>query len=155
MIIDKLENAKFYYGLGEKFQKAFEFLKITNLKDMPNGRYEIDKDEIYIALQDYNTKIESEGKFEAHKDYIDIQFIVTGEEKLGFGNIEHFSPTTEYNKEKDIIFLENNETENHFVYAKENDFVIFAPQDAHMPCISVDKPTYVKKAVVKIKVKNS
>ena len=152
MIIDKLENACFYYGFGDKFEKAFEFLKETNLKEMENGRYEIDGDEIYVALQDYNTKPEVDGKFEAHKEYIDIQFIVTGEEKLGYGNIEHYTPTTEYDKEKDIVFLKNKEKENHFVYAKENDFVIFAPQDAHMPCISIDKSTYVKKAVVKIKI---
>ena len=152
MIINKLENAKFYYGLGEKFQKAFDFLQKTNLKDMENGRYEIDGNEIYVALQDYNTKLESEGKFEAHKDYIDIQFIVTGSEKLGYGDIEHYSPITEYDKEKDIVFLANKEKENHFVFAKENDFVIFAPQDAHMPCISINESTYVKKAVVKIKV---
>ena len=152
MIIDKLENAQFYYGFGEKFQKAFEFLQRTDLKNMGNGRYEIDGNDIYVALQDYNTKSESEGKFEAHKEYIDIQFIVTGSEKLGYGDIEHYSPITEYDKEKDIVFLANKEKENHFVFAKENDFVIFAPQDAHMPCISINESTYVKKAVVKIKV---
>lgn len=152
MIIDKLENAQFYYGFGEKFQKAFEFLKETNLKDMENGRYEIDGDEIYVALQDYNTKPESEGKFEAHKDYIDIQFIVSGTEKLGYGNIEHYSPITEYDKEKDIVFLNNLESQNHFVFAKENDFVVFTPQDAHMPCILINDSAYVKKAVVKIKI---
>ena len=40
MIIDKIENAKNYYGLGEKFQKAFEYLKSNDLENMENGKYE-------------------------------------------------------------------------------------------------------------------
>ena len=152
MIIDRLENASFYYGFGEKFEKSFEFLKKSNLKELENGRYEIDGDKIYVSVQDYNTKYEQEGKFEAHKDYIDIQFIIIGEEKLGYENINNCSSITNYDKEKDIVFLKNNLPCNHFVYAKEGDFLIFMPQDAHMPCIAIDEPSYVKKAVVKIKI---
>ena len=153
MIIDKLENAHFYYGFGDKFEKAFKFLNETNLKEIPNGRYEIDGDKIYVSVQDYNTKPESEGKFEAHKDYIDIQFIIIGEEKLGYENINNCSDITDYDKEKDIVFLKNDSSKIHFAYAKEGDFLVFMPQDAHMPCIAIDdKPSYVKKAVVKIKI---
>ena len=151
MIIDKLENAEFYYGLGEKYKKAFEFLKITDMKNIENGKYEIEGNDIFVSVQDYQTKSENESDFEAHKKYTDIQFIITGEEKLGYGNIKNFSPITQFNEEKDIVFLRNNETKNEFVIAKENYFLIFAPQDAHMPCISIDESTYVKKAVVKIK----
>lgn len=151
MIIDKLENAEFYYGLGEKYKKAFEFLKNTDMKNLENGKHEIDSDEIFIAVQDYQTKSEYDAEFEAHKKYTDIQFIITGEEKLGYGNIENFSETTDFDEEKDIVFLKNNEPKNEFAIAKENYFLIFTPQDAHMPCISINNATYVKKAVVKIK----
>lgn len=151
MIIDKLENAEFYYGLGEKYKKAFEFLKNTDMKNLENGKHEIDGDEIFIAVQDYQTKSEYDAEFEAHKKYTDIQFIITGEEKLGYGNIENFSETTDFDEEKDIVFLKNNEPKNEFAIAKENYFLIFTPQDAHMPCISINNATYVKKAVVKIK----
>lgn len=151
MIIDKLENAEFYYGLGEKYKKALEFLKNTDMKNLENGKHEIDGDEIFVAVQDYQTKSENEAEFEAHKKYTDIQFIITGEEKLGYGNIKDFSPTTNYDEEKDLVFLKNNESKNEFATAKENYFLIFAPQDAHMPCISINESSYVKKAVVKIK----
>ena len=151
MIIDKIENAKNYYGLGEKFQKAFEYLKSNDLENMENGKYEILGDEIFVSVQDYQTKQESEGKFEAHKKYADIQFIVTGEEKLGYQNIENCKPTSFYDETNDIVFLDNQEKQNNFIFANKNNFLIFFPQDAHMPCISQDKPTYVKKAVVKIK----
>ena len=81
MIKDTLKNSEFYYGLGERFQKAFEYLKTTNLSEKENGKYEIDGENIYVSVQDYNTKPEEEGKFEAHKKYADIQFIVKGQEK--------------------------------------------------------------------------
>lgn len=151
MIIDKIKNAECYYGLGEKFQKAFDYLKNTDLAKLENGKYEIEGDEIFVSIQDYETKSESEGKFEAHKKYADIQFIIEGEEKLGYENIENCKAVTFYDDENDIVFLNNNENENHFAYAKKNDFLILLPQDAHMPCICTETPSYVKKAVAKIK----
>lgn len=153
MIIDKLENAEFYYDLGsiesgERFKKAFEFLKNNDLSDYENGKYEIEGDEIFVSVQDYQTKPESEGKFEAHKKYTDIQFIIKGREKLGFGPIENFTPATFYDEKNDILFLDG---EGDFVEATENNFLIFTPDDAHMPCIAINEPSYVKKAVVKVK----
>ena len=51
--------------------------------------------------------------------------------------------------ENDIVFFQEKEPIE-FVHAKEGDFVIFMPQDAHMPCIADNVPEYVKKAVVKV-----
>lgn len=151
MIIDKLENAEFYYGLGEGFKKGFEFLKNTDLINLENGKYEIDGENLFVSVQDYHTKPESEGKFEAHKKYADIQFIIIGEEKLGYTNIENCKATTFYDDNNDIVFLESEEKANRFAAAGESYFLIFMPQDAHMPCISKESSTYVKKAVVKVK----
>lgn len=151
MIVDKIENAQFYYGLGERYKKAFEYLKNTDMASLENGKYEIEGDDIYVSVQDYNTKSETEGKFEAHKIYADIQFLIKGEEKLGWGNIENFKANTFYDEKNDIVFLDSLNDKNCFVHAQENYFIIFTPDDAHMPCIAEDKPAYVKKAVVKIK----
>jgi YhcH/YjgK/YiaL family protein len=148
MIVDNIKNAEFYYGLGDKFQKAFEFLKNTDLVALANGKYQIEGDDIFATVQEYQTKPESEGKFEAHRKYIDVQYIAKGHEKLGYVNIAAFSPVGDFDEEKDIVFGEG---QGIFVQAKEGDFVIFAPQDAHMPCISDDAPCAVKKVIVKIK----
>ncbi len=146
MIIDKIENAKFYYGLGERIKKGLEYIRNANLESMENGKYEISKDEIFISVQDYYTKPESEGKFEAHKKYIDIQYIISGEEKLGYTNISNCTKLTDYNESDDIEFLEG---KGSFLNASKGMFLIFTPEDAHMPCISINEKTYVKKAVVK------
>ena len=148
MIFDKLKNANLYYKLGQKFETAFEYIKNNNLKDFENGKYEINGENIFVSIQDYTTKSKDESKFEAHKKYADIQIILKGKEQLGFGSIENFSEIGCFDTERDIVFLNG---EGDFVKASVGDFLIFMPQDAHMPCITIDKPEYVKKAVVKIK----
>jgi YhcH/YjgK/YiaL family protein len=148
MIVDNIKNAQFYYSLGEKFQKAFEFLKNTDLLALDNGRYCLEGDDVFAIVQEYQTKPEAEGKFEVHRKYIDIQYIVKGEEKLGYLHLDAFIQKGDFDEEKDIVFGEGKGV---FVKAKEGNFVIFAPQDAHMPSIAVYEPLPVKKVVIKIK----
>lgn len=148
---DNIKNAKNYYYLGEKFQEGFEYLLNTDMQSLENGKYEIQGEDIFVSVQNYTTKIPEEGKFEAHKKYADIQYIIKGEEKLGYGDVKDFVPSTFYDDKNDIIFFENT-VKSSFVHAKEGDFVIFMPEDAHMPCIAVNEPLYVKKAVVKVRV---
>lgn len=149
MIIDKLTNAPFYYGLNIKIKKSLEYLNNTDLITLENGRYEIEGDDIFVIIQDYKTKLLSEGRFEAHRKYIDIQYIIEGRESMGYVNLDKFNPETEYDFEKDIVFGKG---EGIFLLANKGDFIVFAPQDAHMPGISVQESEYVKKAVIKIKV---
>lgn len=149
MIIDKLKNASLYYGVNERIAKALKYLENTDLSEFQNGRYDIDGDNIFVLVQDYNTKPLSEGKFEAHKKYIDIQYIIKGKEKLGYVYVHKLNPSTDYDEVKDIMFFEG---EGDFITADEGAFVIFYPEDAHMPGIESKTSDYVKKAVVKIKV---
>lgn len=148
MIVDNIKNAQLYFGLGTKFEKALKYIQANDLKSFENGKYEIDGDDIFIIIQDYNSKKMGEALFEAHKKYSDIQYIIEGEEQLGYANIEDFTPTTSYNEEKDLVF---GNAQGSFIKAKEGDFIVFTPQDAHMPSMSIDKPSLVKKAVIKIK----
>jgi len=149
MIIDKLKNASFYYGISEKIATALKYLEKTDLSEFQNGKYEIEGDDIFVIVQDYHTKPLLEGKFEAHRKYIDIQYIIKGVEKMGYTNVHKLKPSTEYDEKKDIIFFEG---EGDFVTVEEGFFAIFAPEDAHMPGIESITSEYVKKAVVKIKV---
>lgn len=147
MIIDKIENACFYYGLGDRIERGLKYLEKTDLSEVENGKYEIEGENLFFSVQDYQSKPLVEAKFEAHKKYIDIQFIIKGQERLGYGNIEDFSPVGGYDEEKDIVFLKG---EGDFALGKEGYFLIFTPQDAHMPSVCIDEPQYVKKAVVKV-----
>lgn len=148
MITDKLENAEKYYPLSKNIEKGLKFLQENYLKTLKNGIYEIDGKSVYVSIQEYETKDIAVSKWEAHKKYTDIQYIISGEEKIGFTDLSSLTPVIEYDSDRDIYFLEG---EGNYLCAKEGDFVIFTPDDAHRPSLSItDTPSKVKKAVVKL-----
>ena len=69
MIYDRLNNCEQYYSLNEKFEKAFNFLKNTDLKAIPDGSYEIDGKEIYANVQSLKTKLVEDKKWEDADNY--------------------------------------------------------------------------------------
>jgi len=148
MITDKLINSDLYCIDNQNLLKAFDYLKNTDLLNLENGKHIIDGDNIFVIIQDYQTKQKADSKWEAHRIYTDIQVVITGQEMLGYLDIKQFCPETDYDTDKDIIFGGGT---GDFISACSGDFVIFTPKDAHMPSICIDNPSYVKKAVVKIK----
>ncbi|MBK1809948.1 YhcH/YjgK/YiaL family protein [Clostridium sp. YIM B02505] len=147
MIIDKLENGQDYFGLGEKIKKALEYLENTDVSNLTPGKYHIENDEIFAMVSEYDTKSVEGALWEAHKRYIDIQYMVKGTEKMGYTNVENIETTVDYDVEKDILF---GTAQGDFVTVEEGMFIIFKPQDGHMPSISVEKSETVKKVVVKV-----
>ena len=149
MIYDRLKNKEQYYTLHKNFKKAFEFLANTDLKNIEDGSYEIDGKAIYANVQSLKTKLVEDKKWEVHRKYIDIQYIISGKEKMGYGILEDFNEITQkYDTEKDVEFL--NGDKFNFVDVQEGDFVIFYPNDVHAPMLSVNEPINVKKVIVKI-----
>lgn len=152
MIKDNIKKAKEYYNLSERVELGLKFLQNENLSALDNGKYEILNNEVFVTIQDYMTK-ETPVDFEAHKKYIDIQYMIEGEEKIGVEDIENFSPKTNYNEEKDIVFLKRNRTGmGDYVNLKQDEFVILMPSDAHQPSVACNSSSRVKKAVVKVQV---
>lgn len=148
MVFDALYNADLYYGLGERIEKALQFLQDTELDDLQPGRIDIDGDNIFALVQKYTTKDITEGKWETHRRYLDIQYMVRGSESFGFVNIDYLEPTEEYSEEKDIEFLKG---EGDFLQLNDEEFVIVFPNDAHMPGIAVEQIEEVFKIVIKVK----
>lgn len=153
MIKDNLQHIGYYNYLTRELQLALKYLSETDFSALENGKYDVIEDKIYAIVQDYTSKPETEGKFEAHKKYIDIQFIAHGEEQIGTGDIDHFEESTQYHEEKDIVFLTpKDEAKIDFIKLKAGEFVILTPRDVHMPSIYVTKPSLVKKVVLKVAV---
>ena len=150
MIFDRLSNSKQYEKLNEKFKIGFDFLKNNNLKEMKDGRYDI-AEGVFANVQSLKTKNKTEKKWEVHKDYIDIQYVIKGEECMGYGILEDFKKVViPYDKEKDIEFLDGEKF--NYIDVNENDFVIFYPNDVHAPMLSVKEDVEIKKVIVKIKI---
>lgn len=149
MIIDRLENSSKYTSVHKGFAEGFAFLQRAIEENLPTGRYEIDGDNVFAFIQEYATKTES--VFETHKNYIDIQFIISGVEVMLACDISNMTESIPYNPEKDVTFYED--YKNAAVGIIEAGmYGIFFPWDAHKPGLAYNgEPCDVKKIVVKVK----
>lgn len=147
MIFDLIENAKLYYGMGDRIAAGLKLLETQDFSDAKPGRYDVDGDNLYYMVQEYAAKPQDMGKWETHRRYIDIQYVVDGRERIGYVPIKNLTVSEKYDADRDIMFLEG---EGNFIKAGSGCFAIFMPDDAHMPCIEDKKPCQVKKIVVKV-----
>ena len=104
MVFDNLKNCELYYSLHPRFREGFEFIKKAIAENLEAGKYEIDGKEFWASVQEYTSKLECDAKAEAHKNYIDIQFIVSGIEEIYDVDINKTGIKVEYDGEKDIAF---------------------------------------------------
>ncbi len=146
MIIDRLAHAGRYAGLGEGLAKALQFLTDSAPEHLAPGRHDIDGERIFALVQDYRTKPIEEGFWEAHRRYIDLQFVAAGRERIGYANLEQLRAGP-YDEASDLIRLEGR---GDFFEVPAGTFVILMPQDAHMPGIAAGGSAAVKKIVVKV-----
>ena len=152
MIIDSLKNHSLYAAIHKNFAPAFAFIQKAVADDLPVGKYVVDGDDLYASVQAYTTKLEADGKFEGHQNYIDIQYIVSGIETVGVVDIEKAVSKTAYNPEKDVEFYEDSPKASTAVL-EAGEYGIFFPHDIHKPGLCYENnPAPVKKIVVKIKV---
>lgn len=149
MIFDAIENAEKYFGLGEKFKTAFNFLLSTEFDSQTDEKIEIDGEEIFALVQSYETRFQEDAKWEKHEKYIDIQYMISGSENIGFVLADYLEVTEDYNEESDIEFLEG---DGDFLQLNDGEFAVFFPDDAHMPGLAVEAKEKVNKVVVKIKI---
>ena len=147
MILDKIENAALYLSLNPGFEKAFDFINKNDFSNFLPGKYDIAGDEIFVLVNEYETKNAQDSYPEAHKKYIDIQLLISGTEKIGFASFIGQKVVTEYNETKDISFFD---APVDFFQLKTRMFAIFFNSDLHQPGIYVDMPEMVKKVVVKV-----
>lgn len=147
MIFDTLENIKNYEGLGRVYT-ALEFLAKTDFSQMELGRYELDGGNIFYMVQTYETDPDKTIS-EAHKKYIDIQFMVDGEEIIGVAPISCEKVETEAKPENDVWFYEC-KTEPLTLF--KGSYMVLYPNDLHCPGVAVNNAKTCRKVVVKVKV---
>jgi biofilm protein TabA len=149
---DALEFSFQYAKNRECWDKAFAYLRETDLENIPPGKYKIDGDRVYASFAEGPTKELENTRWEAHLKYIDIQYVVKGREKIGVAPLSKAVITEPFNAEKDIGFYEVPEPDCKYYVAEPGTFFIFFPQDAHRPCIKIKGSDSDKKIVIKIKV---
>lgn len=84
MIIDRIENCDTFFMLGNRFESGFNFLRENDLREFPEGKHEIEGNDVYVIISSYTTKSPEESSPEAHKVYADIQYMLKGTENIGY-----------------------------------------------------------------------
>lgn len=150
MIIDKIENYTHYY-FGPAWQRVFEFLG-TLTPDSPDGRYEIEGEEIFAIVMSYHTSAPESAVFESHQRYVDIQTVITGAEGFECAFSDELHVVTPYDTSKEAAFYERTSPGRTRVDVSPGTFVMLYPHDAHIAGLMVGNTSkLVKKVVVKVK----
>ena len=135
--------------LYEKITEALEFIKNLDKNSLTPGITEVN-DEFYYNYLEYETKEPTNTIYEAHKNYVDIQYIVEGQEKVDVSFEEYMELDTPYDTEKDIMFFK--EPQEHFSrILGPDEYVIVLPYELHKPGQKVGENCNVKKIVGKVK----
>ena len=104
MILDKIANQDIYIPIHKGFQQAFDFIKNNDLNTVELGKHTIDGEKVFVVIMEYLTQDISECKSETHKKYIDIQYMIKGEENIGLRTLHNETATTPYNRDGDFMF---------------------------------------------------
>jgi len=132
--------------------EAIEYLKKQNLDGMEVGRYDVDSD-FFFMVQEYTTKQRKDARLEAHEQWIDIQWMVKGEEMIEVDDISRLTIQDAYNESNDVVFFEKPDVLSQIRLTKGT-YVVLYPRNGHMPSVAVDdQPASVKKVVGKVRVK--
>jgi len=139
-----------YFKHKDRWDKAFLFLRDHDLKTMEIKRYDIDSDNLYAPISEYYTKKDADARYEAHKTYADIQYVISGKELIGITGMDDIKEMLEsYDASRDIMFMSVNTNKNS--QADPGKFFIFFPDDVHRPGLRDGDSTLVRKIVVKVK----
>lgn len=146
MIYDTLKHLEQYQWLAPRLYRGLELLRTTDFSSLADGPYDVEGKELFFSLQSYESKPANLTP-EAHRDYIDIQFLVEGAEKVGVAPLEDMLEEVEGRPESDIWFYRGPVDE---LTLSGDRFAVFFPGDAHAPGIALGQPAPCRKCIVKV-----
>ncbi len=145
--IDKAEFARQYAANKIYWDKAFSFLKEHTLTTLSTGKHPIDGTNVFATVTEDPSKDFDKTQWESHRKYIDLQCVITGEEKMGKYPFLKLTVTKPYDETRDVA---NYSGDGKIYDIKAGSFIIFFPADAHRPNITPGGNKPVKKIVIKV-----
>lgn len=148
MVVDRLACAATYHGLSPLLRRALQHLAETDWHALPPGRHDVDGSRLFAIVSDYDTKPADDVPWEAHRRYIDVQYVLSGVERIGHAPLSRLDAGA-YDDGRDLLPASG---PGEFVTLDAGAFAILFPQDAHRPGVAVDAPQPVRKVVLKVAV---
>ncbi len=149
MVFDNVKNVSLYYGLGDRFHTALEWMTRADTSKLKSGdRVDIDGDLIFARYFEVDTKSPDGAMPEGHANYADIQCLLEGDEAVGYALQDGRAPAKAYDPSADIAFWD---VPFSMIRLKPGDFYIVWPEDLHAPRLAVASPSRVRVLVVKVR----
>ena len=140
-----------FWWLPQPLKIAVDHLKRTDFATLPAGSYDLQGKDIYVQVNDVTTRPFAETRPEVHRQYVDVQFLVRGREKIGVASDTGNNAVAEdLLAERDLLFYAA--MENEFTLTMTpGSFAVFMPSDVHRPACAFDQPEAIRKVVVKVR----
>lgn len=150
MITDSIEYLKRYAVPGT--EGILKFIADHRSSVLPDGEIEIQGRELFVRVMSYHPKPAEENRFETHRVYADVQYLVSGAEIMQTARAKDLIPLTDYDAKGDHRFFKASGAVSD-VIVKAGEFAVFYPEQAHRPSCAYQGYTgSVKKFVFKVKI---
>ena len=150
MIVDKFENFEKYHS-SDLWRLILDFL-MSLTSESEERKYILQGDDVFALVMSYKTKEPDAAKLEAHQQYIDIQAVLSGNEGFEWFSRKGLTIDEPYNEASDVVFLKRSSLGEARINLSPGRFIVFYPEDAHMPALTVNgQAECIKKVVVKVK----
>lgn len=150
MVVSDLGHIARQTVMTGALKRAIDFLGRRDLADLPDGREEIDGDRVFALVQRYETAKADKPRFECHRKYIDVQFLASGEEVIGWAPAGSMTVTEAYDAGRDICFGTVGPGKWVPLRLEAGQLAVLWPEDAHAPKMAAGAPSRVMKIVVKV-----
>lgn len=147
MILDSLANRSAIFSLTPRLRRAIDYLRATDVSALSEGRHDIDGDRLFALVHRYRTRPPADCRWEAHRKYVDVQYVVAGVERMGILSIAHAREQEAYDETRDVAFFEPG---TDYVTVAAGMYAIFSPDDVHSPSVAAGEPGAVTKIVLKV-----
>jgi len=151
MIVGSLKHGRWERKLAHPaIAQALEYLSAADFSAMADGKHPIQGEEMYARIMTLSTKAASEQPAERHQSYIDVHYLLEGEETIGWLQDDGTaSPVQAYDPEQDYALYGELANES-LVKLTPGMLAVLFPEDLHRPCLTEDVPSRIRKVVIKI-----
>lgn len=149
MVFGNIRDLKDFGYLEENVRKCFDYAREHDLLSYEKGSHPIDGDELFVNIVEYETTTPENRFWEAHRQYLDLHFMLRGPEQIDVNFIDNMEQK-EFVEKDDFLPLEGDP--NSHVILNAGDFLLCYPADAHRTAVQVGAPATIKKAIFKIRI---
>ncbi len=152
MIAAKLNDAQFSEACNARIAQALAWVAATDMRALEPGRHDIDGDALFVNCMTVTTSLPADKQFEAHHRYLDIHYVIEGEELIGVAPVGE-CPEVQAFSDADDFGLYGDPADAarvSWVLLREGELCMTPPADAHKPACAIDEPAPLKKVCIKV-----